>query len=121
MLKLFCILTRAVEWLGLAIAAMTDHGVRLHSLIARGPPRDPSPPDSDSDEDAQYSSEASMSWKGGPDDRGDLFATTSGDEEEGCDVELYEILRNRSVLGILIQFVGDDSLSRLRMVLHRRR
>ena len=96
---------------------MADHGVFLHTLMAQGPDHHDSLVSSDTDD---ASSEASGSWKGGPDDRGDTFATTSNEGEvAGFPVEVQDILRLRNVVGLLVQFVGTRRPSRLRFLLKR--
>ena len=104
---------------------MSDQGVRLHSLRAEGPVHDsppipfkePRPNDLES-----VSSEDSLSFAGGPDDRGILFGLSSDDDPPGFDLELYEILKLKNVLQLIVDCVGNrDHVHACRRVLHKRR
>ena len=83
---------------------MSYTGLGLLSLVATGPPRDlsvmcSSPTNS-------RSSEASQSWKGGLDDRGDLFATTD-DEASDALVDFSMACDIPNVINIVAAFVGS--------------
>ena len=83
------------------ISRMSYTGLGLLSLVATGPPRHISVSPTRS-----WSSEASQSWKGGLDDRGDVFATTS-DEASDAPVDFSMAFDIPNVINIVVAFVGS--------------